>query len=309
MKVAIYGSGGIGSFYGAKLASGGADVSFVARGEHLAVMRDRGLRVESPMGDFTLDIVNAADDASEIGEADLVLVCVKQYQTGEILEDLKNLVGSKTALVTFQNGIDGFEVLAEKFGDEAVLAGVPIISSNLAGPGFVRHVASGEVIIGELDGEISERAQRIAAIFENAHIPIQISPNIREVLWHKLLWNAGFSSMICLTGCDSQQVLDIPETKKVIERAIEEAIEVGRAQGFKFSPNHLEMLIDSTREKPPIRTSMLIDREAGKPLEYEAIAGTVVKNGKRLGVPVPVNEVLYAALKAIDESNRSKARH
>ncbi len=306
MKIVIFGAGGIGSFYGAMLAKGGADVWFVARGRHLAAMREKGLRVESLFGDFSLDAVKATDDAAEIGAADLIIVSVKQYQTAEILDDLQSLIGDETILLTFQNGIDGHAQLAERFGAERVMAGVPVISSNLIEPGFVRHVASGEVTIGELNGEITERANKIARAFGNTVIPIHVAPNVRETLWHKLLWNAGFSSVICLTGCDSQEVLSLPETREIVEKAIAEAIHVGKAQDFNFAPNHLELLMESTAAKAPIRTSMLLDREAGKPLEYEAITGAVVKNGKRLGVPVPVNEILYAALKAIDRHNRRK---
>lgn len=304
MKIVIFGAGGIGSFYGAMLKKSGADVWFIARGRHLRTMLENGLRVESLFGNFTIDAVKATDDAAEIGAADLIVISVKQYQTAGILKDLENLIGGETVLLTFQNGVDGHALLAERFGAERVLAGVPVISSNLVEPGFVRHVASGEVVIGELDGAMSERARKIAAAFENAKIPIQVAPNVREILWHKLLWNAGFSSLICLTGCDSQEVLSVAETREIVEKAIAEAIAVGKAQGFNFAPDHLEMLMESTAAKAPIRTSMLLDREAGRPLEYEAITGAVVKKGKQFSVPTPVNEILYAALKAIDAHNR-----
>ncbi len=306
MKIAFFGAGGLGSFYGAMLHRGGEEVWFIDRGEQLKALREKGLRVESKYGDFVLEKVNATDDTAAIGAANLVIACVKQYQTASILDALAPLVGEKTTLMLFQNGVEGHETLIEKFGAEKVIGGVPIISSNLVEPGFVRHVASGEVVVGEFDGTESERVRNIAEVFQKAGVPTTISPNVREILWHKLLWNVGFTGLICLTGCDSQELLNEPETRKLIENAINEAINVGQAQGYKFAPNHLEMLIDGTLAQPPIRTSMLLDREAGRPLEYDAITGVVVRRGRELNVTTPTNELIYATLKVVDAHNRGK---
>jgi 2-dehydropantoate 2-reductase len=180
---------------------------------------------------------------------------------------------------------------------------------NLIEPGFVRHVASGEIVVGEFNGNISERVKKIVAAFQKSGVPAQISTNIREILWHKLLWNAGFTSLICLTGCDSHEIMDVPEASELVRQAIGEAIEVGKAQNFNFAPNHLELIFDGTKAQPRIRTSMLFDREAGRPLEYEAITGAVVKRGKQFGVPTPANDLLYGALKVIDAHNRRTAQN
>jgi 2-dehydropantoate 2-reductase len=272
MKIVFFGAGAIGAFYGGMLARAeAADVWFVARGAHLAAMRKSGLRIETKYGDFRLEKPNVTDNAKEIGTADLVVISVKEYQTAGILDDLTPLLGADTILMPFQNGVDGDRVLAEKFGAERVIGGVPIISVNLIEPGFVRHVASGGITVGEFDGPISERVKKIVAAFQRTGVPAQISTNIRESLWHKLLWNAGFTSLICLTGCDSHEIMDVPETCKLVRQAIGEAIEIGKRQNFNFAPDHLELIFDGTRAQPPIRTSMLFDREAGRPLEYEAI--------------------------------------
>jgi 2-dehydropantoate 2-reductase len=308
MKIVFFGAGAIGAFYGAMLARAeAADVWFVARGAQLAAMRERGLRIETKYGDFTLEKPQTTGDTKEIGWADLVVVSVKEYQTAGILDALTPLVGANTILMPFQNGVDGDAVLAERFGAERVIGGVPIISVNLIEPGFVRHVASGEIAVGEFGGNISERVEKIVEAFQKAGIPTQVSTNIREVLWHKLLWNAGFTSLICLTGCDSHEIMDVPEACKLVRQAIAETISVGKAQGFNFAPNHLELIFEGTRAQPPIRTSMLFDREAGRPLEYEAITGAVIRHGKYLGVPTPINDLLYGALKVIDAHNRRKS--
>lgn len=307
MKTVFFGAGGLGSFYGAMLQRGGAEVWFVDRDAQLKALRGNGLRVESPYGNFVLEKVNATDDTTEIGAADLVVACVKQYQTAGILDALEPLVGENTSLMLFQNGVEGHAHLVERFGAKRVVGGVPIISSNLVEPGFVRHVASGEIVVGELDGATTERVEQIAGFFQKSGVPATVSANVQEILWHKLLWNVGFTGLICLTGCDSQELLHEAETRRLIESAITEAINVGRAQNYNFAPNHLEMLIDGTAAQPPIRTSMLLDREAGRPLEYDAITGVVVRRGRKLNVPTPTNELIYAALKVVDAHNRKAA--
>ncbi len=306
MKIAFFGAGGLGSFYGAMLHRSGVEVWFIDRGEQLKALLERGLRVESPYGDFALEKVNATDDTSEIGAVDLVVACVKQYQTASILDALVPLIDSQTTLMLFQNGVEGHEILIDRFGAEKVIGGVPIISSNLVEPGFVHHVASGEVVIGEFDGSATQRVQTIADVFQQAGVPATVSPNVHEILWHKLLWNVGFTGLICLTGCDSQELMNEPETRRLIENAIHEAIEVGEAQGYAFAPDHLHMLIKGTQAQPPIRTSMLLDRDAGRPLEYDAITGVVVRRGKQYNIATPTNDLIYATLKVVDAHNRRK---
>ena len=308
MKIVFFGSGAIGGFYGAMLAQNqAANVWFVGRGAQLTAMREKGIRVETRFGDFTLEKPQVTDNTDEIGLADLVIVSVKQYQTAEILDNLKPLVAENTTLMTFQNGVDGHEILAERFGSKKTIAGVPIISSNLIEPGYIRHVASGNIAVGELDGTMTERVQKIAEVFGKAGIEAQAVPNVHEILWYKLLWNVGFTALICLTGCDSQEILAVPESRDLVRQAIAEGIAVGEAQGYKFAPNHLETLVESTAEQPAIRTSMLFDREAGRPLEYDAITGAVVKRGKDFGIATPVNDFLYGALKVVDAHNRKAA--
>lgn len=308
MKIVFFGAGAIGSFYGAMLErSGLAEVWFVDRGKQLAALREKGLRVESLFGNFTIEKVNVTDNPNEIGEADLVIVSVKQYQNAGIIEALKPLTGEKTSLMLFQNGVEGHEVLIENFGAEKVIGGVPIISVNMIEPGFVRHVSTGEIAVGEFNGEISKRAQKIADLFQNSGVLAKISDNINEMLWHKLLWNIGFTGLICLTQCNSHEILNVPEGRKLVESAITEAIAVGKAQGYNFAPNHLELIIQGTEKSAPIRTSMLIDREVGNPLEHEAITGVVVRRGNKLGIATPVNELIYATLKVIDTHNRNKS--
>src|SRR4051794_38062526 len=199
MRIAVMGSGAVGGYFGARLAAAGANVAFVARGKHLDAMRREGLRVKSAAGDlhargcFT-------DNPAEIGAADLVLFCVKSYDSESASGQLAPMMGGGTVVLSLQNGVDNPDKLAARWGAERVLGGVVYLGAQLAAPGTIEHSAGGRIVLGSIDGHASAAAERVAAVLSAANIPCSVSPEIRKVLWSKLVWNAPFCAIACLAG-------------------------------------------------------------------------------------------------------------
>lgn len=301
MKIAVVGAGGVGTFYGGLLARAGHDVHFVARGAQLDALRTRGVHISSlALGDIRVPPVSATSNAAEIGTADLVLVCVKAHQTSEVLDDLAHLIGADTIVMAFQNGVESDEVLAPRFGAEHVVSAVVYVGATLEEPGFVRHVAAGTLVIGcERDGS-GDRVERAREVLASTGLPVRISPDIQRQRWHKLAWNASFNAVSALTLRSSQDLLRNPPTRALLVGVMREVVAVARARGVMLGEADIEQLVAATEQAAAIRTSMLVDRERGRPLETDALVGVVVRKGREAGIATPLAEVLYALLTAID---------
>jgi len=300
MKIVIYGAGGVGSFYGGLLARSGQDVHFVARGAQLDALRTRGLQISSlALGEITVPSVHSARTAAEIGNADLVLICVKAHQTAGVLDDVATIVGPDTTLMALQNGVESDEILAERFGMDRVLSAVVYVGATLEEPGFVRHVAAGTLVIGDRSGRMNERLDRVREVLASTGLPVRVSPDIERQRWHKLAWNASFNAISALTLRSSQDLLANPHTRQLLIAMMREVVAVANARGVALGEADVEQLLGATERAAPIRTSMLVDRERGRQLETDALVGVVVRKGKEAGVPTPIAEVLYALLTAI----------
>jgi 2-dehydropantoate 2-reductase len=298
MKIAVFGAGGVGSFYGGLLARAGHDVRFVARGAQLEALRTQGLHISSlSLGEIHVPPMPAAARASEIGPVDLALLCVKAHQTGEVLDEVAQLVGPGTVVMALQNGVESDELLTERFGAEHVESAVVYVGATLEAPGFVRHVAAGTLVITD--------NERVRDVLASTGLPVRISPDIQRQRWHKLAWNASFNAISALTLRSSQDLLGNPQTRALIIAMMREVVAVANAHGVALGEPDIAQLLAATDKSAAIRTSMLVDRERGRPLETDALVGVVVRKGRDAGLETPIAEVLYALLSAIDAPGRA----
>ena len=298
MRIAIMGSGALGGFFGGLLARSGQDVTFIARGAHLEAIRSFGLVVKSAMlGDFSVS-APATDDPREIGPVDLVLVSVKTYDLDAAAAQLSPLVGPQTAVLPIQNGIDATARIARAVSSDTVLTGVAYVLAVVDGPGVIKHIAQGRIVLGLLNGGPGVRVDRVAQALRAAGIGCETPPDIRVPLWEKFVLLAATGGVMALTRLPFGPVRDCAETRELCRGAMQEAAAVGRARGVLLPPNlvdrHWEMILGL---RPAGTGSMLQDLKAGRRLELEALNGAVVHEGQKAGVPTPLNFAVYGALK------------
>jgi len=311
MKILIVGTGAVGGYFGGMLAKSGEDVTFLARGEHLKAIQEKGLYIKSINGDFNIKI-NAVEKPNANEKYDLIVIAVKSYDLPDACNNINGTVKNDTVLMSLLNGVDSEEIIGSIFGADNVIGSVAFIGSQILDAGVISHTASGMITIGELkppslpsptkgeDGG-EGRCDKILKIFERAKIPIKLSENIQKDIWAKMVWNTGFNAITALTGSLVSDVLSIPESRKIVEMAMKETVEVANKKGIKLSDDLVEKTISKTLKAGEIKTSMLQDRENGKVMEIDSINGAIVRLGHEMNIPVPVNETLYGALKVINK--------
>lgn len=307
MRIVVAGAGGVGGYFGAKLAAAGEDVTFLARGRTLEALRTRGIRVDSIKGDFALDRVNATDDASSIGEVDAVIVAVKAWQVPEIAPALRPLVGPDTFVVPFENGIEAPQQLADALGAEHVCGGLCGIVSFVVEPGHIRHAGAEPLVsFGELDNRSSDRTGRLRGAFERAGVRAEIPPDIHRSMWTKLAFITPISGIGAVTRLPVGQWRNVPETRALAERAVAEVIAVANARGITLAPNAVELTMARYDGLTPDSTASLQrDVMEGKPSELEAQIGAVTRMAAAANVPAPIHETLYAALVPLERIARN----
>lgn len=301
MRFAILGSGAVGGYYGAKLARAGQTVHFIARGAHLRAIRQRGLLVWSPLGDF-LAHGHASDDPADIGPVDVVLVAVKTYDNATALPMLPALVGADTVVLTLQNGIDSPDRIAAIVGADRVVGGTTYVATALKLPGLIEQTGTHRrVVFGEVFGggpTVSERVARIGEMLASADIQVETVPDARVPIWEKFIY---LSPVAAFTGAGRVPAGAIWADPFIREQFLEAAAEVervARASGIAVSPGTMERIHQYMDALPyNMRSSLLIDLSAGKRIEVESLQGEVVRRGRELGVPTPVISALYAVLK------------
>lgn len=299
MRVAVMGSGGTGGFFGSLLARAGNAVTFIARGAHLEAIHAHGLRVKSRLaGDFTLP-VRATNDLHAIGPVELVLLCVKTYDTDSAVQQMRPLVGPDTLVLSVQNGIDNAERIARVVGSEPVIGAVAHIFSAIEAPGVIAQTAGpGRIIFGELAGGSSARTERLLRTFQQAGIVAELSREIRVTLWEKFLFICGNGGVTALTRLPLGVIRACPETNALLRGTMEEVEGVARACGIPLPAGCVEQVVAfNASVEPEARSSLYHDLAAGRRLELEALHGTVVRLGRAHGVPTPLNFAIYAALK------------
>src|SRR5262245_22058537 len=300
------GAGAVGGYFGARLAAAHNDVAFIARGPHLAVMRQQGLTLESPHGNLQIRDALFTDDLSQVGAVDLVLFCVKSYDTDANAAKLAPLIGDRTIILSLQNGVDNADKIAHRWGHHRTLAGVVYMGSQLLQPGKIKHSSGGKIVFGELDGQVQETTQAVERLFSSARISCEVSNGIRNLQWRKLLWNAPFCAISCLTHSNVKEIVESDSLTKLALNCMTEVREAARAQTIDLDPALFEETLSFSKSLGDFKPSMLQDLEAGKPLEYEAFNGIVVELLRRNGKEAPTNQVFYGALKYLDKKIRTE---
>jgi len=299
MKIAIFGTGGVGGYFGGRLAQAGEDVTFIARGEHLRAIQINGLKVESLNGDFLVYPVKATAEVNEVGPVDLVIVGVKAWQVAEAGRAMKPLVGPDTTVLPLQNGVDAVPQLTADLGQEAVIGGLCKIVSFVVGPGHIRHAGfAPSVVIGELDNQRTNRIVEIEKTFNHAGVETTTASDIEVALWMKFLFIASFSGVGALANAPAGTLRTDPELRAQMLRAMEEIYSLAHARGIKLPPDSIETVMAGVNGLPEDATSsMHRDIAAGRPSELESQNGAVVRMAREIGVNVPTHEFIYAKLK------------
>lgn len=309
MKILIMGTGGVGGYYGGLLAQQGNDVTFVARGAHLYAIQHEGLKVKSIHGDFTVSPASAIEDPEEVGTVDLILFSVKTYNTDEAAEAIRPVVGLQTAVMSLQNGIDAAERIGAVVGGEHVIGGATWLSSAVEAPGVIKQISQfRRIVFGELDGGKSTRIQSIYEVLENAGVSAEISENIQKVLWTKFVFIAAASGIGSLTRLPMGDFRSVPETRELLSSIMQEVKSVAHAQGIILDPDVVQKSLEFTDNAAPhIKPSMQLDVESGHRTELESMIGVIGRKGRKLGVPTPASDFVYASLMPIELKARKES--
>ncbi len=309
MRIAVFGTGGVGGYYGGRLAEAGEDVVFIARGEHLQAMLGHGLKVESTKGDFVVDPVDATDDPAQAGIVDVVMVCVKCWQVSEAAEAIRPMIGPDTFVLPMENGVEAPGQLAEVLGWNHVLGGVCGIVSFKAGPGYIQHVAYEPFVnFGEWDNRPSGRVDRLHEAFSRARGLIVDAPHdIQAAMWRKYILIASWSGVGGVTRAPIGVVRSQPGTRRLLERAMEEIHAVAKAMNIALPENIVAKtmaILDSVEYGGT--ASMQRDVMAGRYSELENQVGAVVRMGQETGIDTPINTFIYHSLRPMEMNVRGE---
>lgn len=298
MRIAVMGSGGVGGYFGARFALAGFDVRFVARGAHLAAIRENGLLVESALGDMHVARPEVTDDPRAAGPADIVLFGVKLWDTESAARAAAPLVGAQTAVVSFQNGVGKDDVLSGVLGQKSVMGGVCYVAATIARPGVIRHRGTMQkLVFGEHHGSRSARAEAFLQACRNAGIDAEISDDIRRTIWEKFVFLVGLSGTTAAVRQPIGAIRSNPQTRALLLDAMREAVSVGRAQGVGLAGDFAEERLAFCDSLPADMTSsMHNDLERGNRLEVPWLSGDVVARGRATGIPTPVNRAIHDVL-------------
>lgn len=307
MKIAIMGSGGVGGYFGAKLAAAGYDVTFIARGSHLQAIRRDGLRIRSSLGDLVVRQPQLTERPGDVGPVDLVLFAVKLWDTESAAEAIKPLIGPGTGILSLQNGVIKDEILADRFGRSTVIGGVCYIAAAIGEPGVIVHTGTMQrVVFGEYDGSRSKRVTRLFDACAKAGIESAISDDIRRAIWEKFVFLCGLSATTATTRCPIGVVRSHAPTRHLLASVMGEVVAVGGAEGVAFSPDFVEDRLRFCDQLPyDMTSSMHHDLERGNRLEVAWLSGDVSRRGARLGVVAPYNTAVYDIL-AVHAAGRSE---
>ncbi len=310
MRIAVFGSGGVGGYFGGRLALAGEDVTFIARGEHLRALRERGLKVDSLDGDFLIHPAKATAEPAQVGQVDLVILGVKAWQVPEAALAMKPMVGPATTVLPLQNGVDAPSQLAGELGRKSVIGGLCRIVSFVVEPGHIRHAGFEPLVaLGELDNRRSQRVERIQTALTTAGVKATIADNIDVALWTKFQFIAAFSGVGAVARVPAEILRTVPETRTLLLRAMEEIYALAHARNIQLPADSVDNAISSVAGLPPEATSsMQRDIVAGKPSELEAQNGAVVRMARDANVEVPTHEFIYGVLKPLEMKARGELR-
>ena len=310
MRIAIFGTGGAGGYFGAQLAHGGENVVFIARGKHLEAIQARGLRVETSKGEILIQPAQATDDPTQVGVVDAVILGVKTWQVTEAAQAMQPMIGPDTVVVPLLNGVEAPSQLAEVLSKHHVLGGLCGTMSWIAGPGHIRSIGDANFIkFGELDKRPSGRAEQLRQAFERSGVRVEVPPDIDVSLWEKFLFVVSLGGVGGVTRAPVGVLRTLPETRQMLEQCVREIFAVGRARQIALSDGSVEKamaFLDSLAAGGT--TSLQRDIADGKPSELEAWNGAVVRLGREAGVATPLHEFIYHSLLPLELRARGKVQ-
>jgi len=298
MRIAIVGSGGVGRYFGGRLAAAGEDVTFIARGAHLAALREQGLRIESPGGNVHVPRVSASDDPTAVGPVDIVFFTVKLYDTESALQLLPPLIGPDTIVIPFQNGVDSIEVVSRKVGKAHTAGGTAYVAAVIAEPGLIRHTAMERLIFGPINGPPSPALEALRDAGKRAGFDATLSERILVDIWTKFARLSVFSGMTAVTRCGIGIIRSDPDLRELMETALHESIAVARGKQIPLlASTFTDAMAGMIGLPPQARSSMLEDLERGRRLELPWLSGAVVRIGEEVGVEAPTHRLIVTLLK------------
>jgi 2-dehydropantoate 2-reductase len=297
VHIVVMGSGGVGGYFGAKLLRAGAEVTMVARGPHLEAMRRAGLAVRSAVEGDAVVRPAAVERLEGVARADAVLFCVKSFDTEDAAARLWSVLGPDTPVLSLQNGVDNEDKIDAQLGVGRAMGGVAQVFATIEAPGVIRHHAAGRIVLGELDGRVSERAERLRDAFARAEIPVELSKDIRRALWEKYVLICAVAGLTAATRETIGVIRETPATWRLFRVILEEATALGRAAGVDLPADTVDRTVAFAESIPPgNRASLAQDLLQSRRLELEALHGHAARLGERLGVPTPAIFAVYAAL-------------
>ncbi len=294
----MFGTVGVGGCFGAQFTNAGESVVFVARGKHLKALRNQGLRFETPEKDLLIRPIEATDDPATIGNADVILICVKACQVPEAAQAIRTIVGPETLVLPLQNGVEASSQLSDVLGSRNVLAGLCGTLSWVAGPGHIKRAGSHNFIkLGELDNVRSERVERLRRVFAAAGITVEVPANIHKALWEKFMLMTAFGGVGAITRAPIGVTRTVPETRRLLKQCMEEVLVLAQARGIAMSETIVADSLSFLDTLPPVGTASLQrDIAAGKPSELEFWNGAIARLSQQIGLSAPLNKFIYASL-------------
>jgi len=298
MKIAIFGSGGVGGYFGGKLAASGEDVTFIARGAHLAAIRAGGLHVSSPLGDLHASGASATNDPAAVGPVDLVLLATKLYDVETAGRAIRPMLREDTGIVCLQNGIDAPPIIDRLHGAGRAIGSVVMVNAQLAEPGRIRHNAMNGLIVGEMDGRKSDRLSRLVALGVAGGLEARVSADIRLEMWRKFVLIGSMGRLCALTRSAVGPIRDFPETWVLAEQAMREIVAVANADGVALAEDDVQRTLALIKGMPPtLKASLLTDLEHGRRLELEWLSGAVCRVAAAHKIDTPFHRFALGVLK------------
>ncbi len=306
-KIVVFGVGGVGGYFGGLLAKKGLNVTFIARGESLDIMKRKGLRVESVDGDFVINPVQVTDNPSEIGPVSLVMVCVKAPQVSEVVHLLKPLIDEETIILPLQNGVDAPSQLIEIYGLKNVVGGLCKVVSFKAGSGHIRHLGVSIIEFGEMEAKISSRVKELKDLLTSAGITAIAHDDFPVALWTKMAFICALGGVTAVTRSSIGTIRSLPETREMLEKSMLETVQVAQKLGMNLSERIVDTMMEWLDGIPEeSTTSLQRDIMEGRPSELHFLVGSVAKSGEKVGINVPINRFIYHSLLPMEMRTQEK---
>lgn len=299
MKIAVIGTGAVGGYYGAKLVKAGYDVTFFGTEKSVEIIKDKGIYVNSVDGDIEIKEPKIFYDYETMKDMDLILLCTKAYHTEQIAKALKPNMSDKALVISLQNGVENESLLSEILGKENIIGASIYVFTSSESAGIITHKGSGSIILGELNGEITQRLQKLEKLFSDANIPTKTSASIMRDLWKKLFVNAAYNGITAVIGDSLKDINKIPEAKQAYYDILKECQLIANAEGMDIKDIEVDKIFDKLNQDNfmSVKSSTLQDIEKGKPVEIDSIQGAVVRIAKKHNLKAPLNNLIYSLIK------------